>query len=163
MIDQGIEGVDIKWPNDVLLNGRKVCGILAEGTSAGDRPHRIILGIGVNLNHQLFPAELARTATSVFIETGSRVAIEVFRDRLLDRIAHWYAVWRKGQFTGIRDRWQSLSSYSRGQRIVVTFDHGQLSGTTDGMTESGALRLIADDGQVKTILSGEVARLRKIS
>ncbi len=162
LIARGVASVDIKWPNDVLVNGRKLCGILAEGAS-GAGGVRIILGIGVNLNHASFPGELRETATSLFIETGRRVIVDEFRDQLLERIAHWYDVWRRDEIAKIAGRWQELSSYSRGQRVVVTLDGEQVIGVTDGLTEAGALRLITDKGELKTFLVGEVARLRKDS
>jgi len=165
LIARGVAGVDIKWPNDVLVNERKLCGILAEGASGGGAAGglRIILGIGVNLNHPSFPSELRETATSLLIETGQRVATDEFRDQLLERIAHWYDVWRRDEIAKITGRWRELSSSSRGQRVVVTLDGERLIGVTDGLTATGALRLITDRGELKTILAGEVARLRKDS
>ena len=161
LIERGAAGVDIKWPNDVLVNERKVSGILAEAASAGSVSPRIILGIGVNLNHQSFPPELSETATSVAIETSERVIVDEFRDQLLDKVAEWYAIW-KGDDTGlIVNRWQRLSTYARDQRVVVMLDDKQIVGVTAGLTETGALRLVVDDCEVKTILAGEVMRLRR--
>ncbi|MGH9843754.1 MAG: biotin--[acetyl-CoA-carboxylase] ligase [Blastocatellia bacterium] len=162
---RGVAGVDIKWPNDVLVNERKLSGILAEGASSGGGAGavRIILGIGVNLNHASFPDELGETATSLFIETGRSVVVDEFRDQLLERIAHWYDVWRRDEIAKITGCWQELSSTSRGQRVVITLDGEQMIGVTDGLSGTGALRLITDSGELKTILAGEVARLRKQS
>src|SRR6266508_124529 len=81
LIERGVAGVDIKWPNDVLVNGRKISGVLAEAVSAGSESLRLILGVGVNLNHRSFPPELSESATSLSIETGERVVVEEFRDR----------------------------------------------------------------------------------
>ena len=161
MIRREVQGVDIKWPNDVLLDHRKVCGILAEGANAGSGAIRIVLGIGVNLNQQSFPPELRETATSLFIETGNRMDVEEFRDQLLERVAHWYDVWRRNEFAKIIDRWQELSSFARGQKVVVRLDEEHVFGVTDGLTATGALRLRTDDGESRTILAGEVAQLRK--
>lgn len=161
MIERGVAGVDIKWPNDALVNGRKVCGVLAEAMSAGSESLRLVLGVGVNLNHRSFPPELSETATSLAVETGERVAVEEFRDRLLEKIAQWYEVWRRGASASITDRWSRLSTYARGQRVVVTLEDEKLTGVTDGLTETGALRLVVDGGAVRTILAGEVTKLRK--
>jgi BirA family biotin operon repressor/biotin-[acetyl-CoA-carboxylase] ligase len=161
MRERGIDGVDIKWPNDVLLKGRKVCGILAEGMNAGTS-HRIILGIGVNLNHSNFPPALAETATSIARETGAKLSADEFLSPLLPRIAHWYGRWRKGEYASVVERWESLSSFARGARVAVTTEDEQITGTTDGLTEAGALRIVTDHGETKIILTGEVARLRKI-
>ncbi|HKE04465.1 MAG TPA: biotin--[acetyl-CoA-carboxylase] ligase [Blastocatellia bacterium] len=161
LIERGVANIDIKWPNDVMVNDRKVSGILAEAVSEGSEPLRLILGVGVNLNHQSFPPELSETATSIAIETGEKVVVEEFRDQLLEKIARWYEHWRRGESTLIVDRWQRLSTYARGQRVIVTLDDEKIVGVTGGLTETGALRLVVDGGEVKTILAGEVTRLRK--
>jgi BirA family biotin operon repressor/biotin-[acetyl-CoA-carboxylase] ligase len=162
LIERGVVGVDIKWPNDVLVNERKISGILAEAVSDGAASLRLILGVGVNLNHRSFPPELSETATSLAIETGERVVVDEFRDRLLEKIAQWYEIWRRDEPASIIDRWSRLSSYARNQRIVVAIEDEKLTGVTDGLTETGALRLVTGDGAVKTILAGEVTKLRKV-
>jgi BirA family biotin operon repressor/biotin-[acetyl-CoA-carboxylase] ligase len=159
LVERGVAGVDIKWPNDVMACERKISGILAEAASAGSNPTRIILGVGVNLNHQSFPPELAEASTSIAIETSHQVVIEEFRDQLLEEIQRWYEAWKRDDEL-IINRWQQLSTYARDQRVVVTLDDEQIVGVTAGLNESGALRLITDDGEMKTILAGEVTRLR---
>lgn len=162
LVERGVAGVDIKWPNDVMARDRKISGILAEGASAGSTPTRIILGIGVNLNHKSFPPELTRTSTSIAIETGHQVVVEEFRNQLLEKIRRWHEVWNRNDGL-IVNHWQRLSTYARDHRVVVTLDDEQIVGVTAGLNESGALRLITDDGEMKTILAGEVMRLRKNS
>ncbi|MBO0860867.1 MAG: biotin--[acetyl-CoA-carboxylase] ligase [Chloracidobacterium sp.] len=161
LIERGVEGVDIKWPNDVLVNERKISGVLAEAMSAGVESLRIVLGVGVNLNHRFFPPELGETATSLAIETGEPIVVEEFRDRLLEKVAQWYELWLNGEPRRVIDRWTGLSSYARGRRITVTIENEKLTGVSDGLTETGALRLAVDGGGVKTILAGEVTRLRE--
>src|SRR5215510_14564524 len=111
LIERGVDGVDIKWPNDVLAGERKISGVLAEAAGAGFESLRLVLGVGVNLNHRSFPQDLNETATSVAIETGESVIVDEFRDQLLDRIAHWYDIWRRNDSGHdnsrlIVDRWQ---------------------------------------------------------
>lgn len=159
LVERGVAGVDIKWPNDVLVNERKISGVLAEAVSAGSESPRLVLGVGVNLNHPSFPPELRETATSLAIETGERIVVEEFRDRLLEKIARWYELWRD-EPASIIERWSRLSTYARGRRIAVTLEDEQLVGVTDGLTETGALRLVVAGGAVRTILAGEVTRLR---
>ncbi len=161
LIESRVGGADIKWPNDVLVNGRKLCGILIESVSAGTNTPRIIVGIGVNLNHESFPAELSETATSLKIETGQTIPADEFRDRLLQRLFVWYERWKHGERRMILDRWQQLSTYARGQRVSVALETESLIGETAGLTEEGALNLRLDDGTVRAILAGEVTRLRK--
>ncbi|MEO6723729.1 MAG: biotin--[acetyl-CoA-carboxylase] ligase [Blastocatellia bacterium] len=169
LLKHGAVGVDIKWPNDVLVNERKLSGILIEAVSNGagsdsSRDTRVIVGVGVNLNHPsplAFPEEFRQTATSLRIETGMAIEVEAFRDQLLLRLAHWYECWKRGEEQLILDGWQRLSSYSRGQQVVVTLDHEQVFGRTAGLNDDGALLVQPADGSMRTILAGEVTRLRK--
>lgn len=153
--------LDIKWPNDVLAGERKLSGILVEGASAGASAPRIILGIGVNLNHASFPPELHDAATSLRLESGRPVNPAEFRDELLAALARWYGRMRGENESAIVHRWQELSSYARGKQIVVTLDDEQLIGETAGLTETGSLRVRTPDGSIRVILAGEVSRLRK--
>ena len=155
--------VDIKWPNDVLVNNHKVGGILIESTSTHHEPPRVIIGIGVNLNQQTFPAELAATATSLKIVTGKNFAVTIFRDRLLDRIAFWYEELRAQREHKILSRWQELSTYAFSKQVIIIFDHEEISGETAGLNKSGALRLKTATGKIITILAGEIKHLRQDS
>lgn len=154
-----IAGTDIKWPNDVLVNERKLSGILIEGIAGADTP-RIIAGIGVNLNHRDFPPDLVQTATSLALECGRQIDVAEFRDRLLVSLARWYETLRHGNGHSILNRWRQLSSYACGKKIVVTLDDEQLSGVTAGLSESGALLVRTASGATRTIIAGEVSRLR---
>src|SRR5205085_10866756 len=81
LLDRDVVGVDIKWPNDVLVHERKLCGILVEAAGSGMNEPRVIIGVGVNLNHQSFPEEIRQTATSLRIETGAPVVVDEFRNQ----------------------------------------------------------------------------------
>jgi BirA family transcriptional regulator, biotin operon repressor / biotin---[acetyl-CoA-carboxylase] ligase len=158
LLERGVDGVDIKWPNDILVNQRKLSGILAEGMSTTPTALRLIIGIGVNLNHRSFPDSLSEIATSIAIETGVTVEVDHYRNQLLDRIGDWYRRWESG--APIIDRWQELSSYACGKKISALLDNQRIEGETAGLTETGALRVKTITGELKTIFSGEVIRLR---
>jgi BirA family biotin operon repressor/biotin-[acetyl-CoA-carboxylase] ligase len=160
LIDFGATGVDVKWPNDLLIDERKISGILIEGAGAGREAMRLILGIGVNLNHQNFPPDLAETATALAQHLGRRVDVDDFRDRLLIKIARWYEVWKNGNSPTILARYAELSSYAQGKWVRVATDGEVIAGQTAGLAPSGALMVRAHDGQMRTIIAGEVRRLR---
>lgn len=153
--------LDIKWPNDVLLGERKVCGILIEGASSGAQALRVIVGIGVNLNHESFPPEISATATSLALQLGQPVDAAEFRDRLLARLADWYSRWPHDEGRAVLERWQQLSSYAQGQTVAINLDDEQVTGTTAGLTKDGAMRLQLLDGTLRTLFVGEVSKLRK--
>jgi BirA family biotin operon repressor/biotin-[acetyl-CoA-carboxylase] ligase len=153
--------LDIKWPNDVLVNDRKISGILIESTSTPNETLRFIVGIGVNLNHSSFPPELSEMATSLRLESGQFFDMTSFRNALLDRLAFWYEELRQNRARRILQRWQELSSYARGKQVVVIFDHEEVCGETVGLNDSGALQLQLPSGEIRTILAGEIQHLRQ--
>ncbi|MFN0124453.1 MAG: biotin--[acetyl-CoA-carboxylase] ligase [Blastocatellia bacterium] len=152
--------ISIKWPNDVLLREKKICGILIDGTSGSAELPRLIAGIGVNLNHEAFPPELRETATSLYLESGGRVGAPEFRDQLLARLAVWYERLHSDHRAILR-RWTALSPYAENMPVTVTLDQEQITGITCGVTDTGALRVRMDNGHVRVILAGEITRLRR--
>jgi BirA family transcriptional regulator, biotin operon repressor / biotin---[acetyl-CoA-carboxylase] ligase len=152
--------IDIKWPNDVLVNERKISGVLIESASINNSAPRVIVGIGVNLNHESFPEELQQTATSLWIESGENFNVEKFRNSLLDRVAYWYEILRSQGGTKILTRWQQLSSYTKGKKITAYLDQEILHGITDGLSAIGALKIITDTGEKREIVAGEITHLR---
>ncbi|MFM8395586.1 MAG: biotin--[acetyl-CoA-carboxylase] ligase [Acidobacteriota bacterium] len=160
----GLEQIDIKWPNDLLSGERKICGILVETTGLNQEgPPRVIVGIGVNLNQRTFPPPLDESATSLRLERGEEMAPATFRDLLLDRFSEWYDCWREGGQEAIRARWMSLSSYGWGREVSVRLESESLTGITAGLTPDGALLVRTPDGALRTILAGEVTRLRPVT
>ena len=157
--------VDIKWPNDVLLSGRKVCGILVESASEGDDLKYAVVGIGVNLLQREFPPEIATLATSVIIETGLSVGPDELLPRLFERLDRWYALAVNSPRVVLM-RYEELSSFARGCRVRVTATGGteaHFDGTTRGLTESGALIVVADDGGEHIVVSAEIEKIRRVS
>jgi BirA family biotin operon repressor/biotin-[acetyl-CoA-carboxylase] ligase len=151
---------DIKWPNDVLINGRKACGILVESAIENNRLQYAILGIGVNLAQKNFPDDLRETATSLFIETQRTVTPDDFLPPLLGRLKVWYPA-SISQPEKIIRRWQELSSFAKGCAVRIISQEAIIEGVTRGLTPGGALLVELDDGQRREIVSGEVS-LRKV-
>lgn len=163
LIKLDVTGIDIKWPNDLLVGGRKISGILVESTGlVTDGLPRVIVGIGVNLNQRSFPPDLEDRATSLFNQLGSETRPETFRDQLLERLSVWYCHWRDGRVEQILSRWLALSTFGCDREVVVKHDHKVLTGHTNGLTPDGALLLRTADGSVHTIVAGDVTSLRPI-
>ena len=151
---------DIKWPNDILSNGRKLCGILAETveTSAG---RAVILGIGINLKKNSFPAELESIATSVETEIERTVEADDLLEPLLDAFGKYYQTLQHSSGTeDIVREVSARSSYARNKHVRVNDGDGSLVGTTRGLESDGSLRVETDDGEVKTIRAGDVTVVR---
>ncbi len=150
---------DIRWPNDLLLQGKKFCGILTEMNAEPDRIHFVVVGIGVDVNHTKMPEELAHIAASLRMLTGKTYSRLELLARLLRSLDRYY-----NQFLGqgpqsIIERWCASSSYCDGKRVKVVAPTETYTGRTAGLDASGHLRIVTDDGRVQTVLSGDVMEI----
>jgi len=155
----GIEA-DIKWPNDVLVGDRKICGILSEviETTIG---RAVIVGIGINLANNSFPSELVESATAVEAVTGAVPNREQLLELLLQRFADRYDVLRsQNGETATLDAWCHASSFANGKRVVVLDGQQRCEGVTCGLERDGALRLRTAEGEIRQIRAGDVVAVR---
>jgi len=154
----GVSGMpcDLRWPNDVLIGGRKCCGILAEMTAEGERVRHIIAGIGVNVNHVRLPGELAETATSLCIESGCEYSREALLVEILKEIDRYMSVLVEREPAAIVELFSRASSYAEGKHVVVVNGAEETSGVTAGLTPEGVLVLRREDGSVMPVLAGSV-------
>jgi BirA family biotin operon repressor/biotin-[acetyl-CoA-carboxylase] ligase len=155
----GVE-TDIKWPNDLLSGERKICGILAE---AIDTPtgRAVIVGIGVNLTPNAFPAELTSVATSVSEVSGRQPEREAILTSLLRTLTRWYSLLNEpGGVEKIVAAWSSRSSYATGRFVQVSNGDEVWQGTTCGVESDGALRLNTASGEMKVVRAGDVYSVR---
>jgi BirA family transcriptional regulator, biotin operon repressor / biotin---[acetyl-CoA-carboxylase] ligase len=152
--------VDLKWPNDLLLSGKKFCGILTEMNAEATRVRHLVVGIGINVNQVKFPAELREIATSLRIETGtewSRVELCAALLKSLDR-EYRSLVEDTGAREAILRRFEESSSSVRGRKVsieVSSGENGDLAGVTEGLDERGFLRVRTARG-LTTVVSGTV-------
>jgi BirA family transcriptional regulator, biotin operon repressor / biotin---[acetyl-CoA-carboxylase] ligase len=148
--------VDIKWPNDLLINGRKVCGILAEMQAEVDRIKLMVIGIGINVNHESFPEDIAGRATSLRLASGRiQSRIEILVDFLEEFERLYTAFERKGPGPIVED-WTKRSSFASGRRIEIHDGVRSITGVTRGLNPLGALRVEQVDGRTEEVYSGEV-------
>jgi BirA family biotin operon repressor/biotin-[acetyl-CoA-carboxylase] ligase len=144
----------IKWPNDVLVRGRKVAGVLTELEAEVERVRFVVVGIGVNLNGTVFPPELADRATSLALEAGRPVDRAAFTGRLLAALEDRYARFLAGGFAALRAEWEACSALT-GETVRVTGPEGEVWGCVLGVDDDGALRLRTAAGE-RRIVAGEV-------
>jgi BirA family biotin operon repressor/biotin-[acetyl-CoA-carboxylase] ligase len=148
--------VSIKWPNDVLVGGRKCAGILVETAFAGARPAHVVAGIGVNVLERAFPPELAPIATSVAMHAGaapSRLDVLV---QILEQVsARLFAFERAGLESVLPEVRARDAAF--GARVRV----GETQGVADGIAEDGRLRVRRDDGAVVLVAAGELGWVRE--
>jgi BirA family biotin operon repressor/biotin-[acetyl-CoA-carboxylase] ligase len=147
---------DLRWPNDLLINGKKCGGILTEMHAEPDRVRFVVVGVGINVNHESMPAELRGTATSLRIETGrvhSRTELVV--RLLLHLVAYYNQFIRQGSEPILR-RFAEASSYCEGKRVRVATAKETFLAVTAGLEPSGILRVRRENGNVEPVLAGDV-------
>jgi BirA family biotin operon repressor/biotin-[acetyl-CoA-carboxylase] ligase len=147
---------DLRWPNDVMMNERKVAGILTELHEGV-----VLAGIGLNVGQSEFPAELRALATSLFLETGERYAREPLLAALLTSIDSNVQILTTGGIVPVLSLFSAASSYTEGKRVEVELPTGLVRGTTAGLTGDGFLRLRTDAGSELVITAGGVRPLRE--
>jgi BirA family transcriptional regulator, biotin operon repressor / biotin---[acetyl-CoA-carboxylase] ligase len=148
--------VDLKWPNDLLLGGKKFCGILTEMNAEATRVRHLVVGVGINVNQVKFTAELRDIATSLRIETGtewSRVELCAALLKSLDR-EYRGLVDDAGARDAILRRFEESSSSVRGRKVSIG-ENADLAGVTEGLDERGFLRVRTAQG-LQTVVSGTV-------
>ncbi len=154
-----VTGVDagIKWPNDLLVQGKKVCGILIESVGEDEMIKYCIAGIGIDVNVELaeLPPELRTTATSLKIESGKTQSRARLIAAVMNELEQLYNLYEEEGFAPIRHLWEALS-VTLGKRVTVKTPQGELGGIAEALDESGALVLLDDTGKTITIFSGDV-------
>jgi BirA family transcriptional regulator, biotin operon repressor / biotin---[acetyl-CoA-carboxylase] ligase len=148
---------DLRWPNDLLFGRKKFCGILTEMNAEQDRIHFVVVGIGINVNHERIPDELSKIATSLRIETRhaqSRVEIVA---RLLRHLDSYYNRFLAEGPEAIVARFSEVSSFARGKRVRIEAATETYTGTTEGLEPGGLLRVRRDDGRVLPVISGTLS------
>jgi BirA family biotin operon repressor/biotin-[acetyl-CoA-carboxylase] ligase len=148
---------EIKWPNDILIQGKKVAGILTELSGELDHVKYVVLGIGVdvNLSQGDFPAELRKLATSLKAELGKPVsrpelAVVILRELDLD-----YARITSGQFAAVADEWEEHGT-TIGQEVTIRTGDRRIRGRAESLGEDGELLLRTEHGHLERIIGGDV-------
>lgn len=147
----------IKWPNDLLLNGKKVSGILTELQADPDLVKAIILGIGINVNQEVaeFPAELASIATSLKIEKGESVNRAKLIAAVLKYLERYVDLYVESGFAPIKLLWESYSN-TIGKQVRAVMVQETVEGMAIGITDEGMLELQLADGSIRGIYSGDI-------
>ncbi len=152
---------DIKWPNDILIGGKKVAGILTEMSCEVDRINHVILGIGINVNTREsdFPEPVRAVATSLCAECGRNVSRVILVQRFLTELEAVYRRYLAGGFESIRQEWKSLSN-TIGSQVEVTDGCERLTGEALDIDADGFLLLKTDAGSTERIVAGDVSLRR---
>jgi BirA family transcriptional regulator, biotin operon repressor / biotin---[acetyl-CoA-carboxylase] ligase len=150
-------GVDLKWPNDLLVGGKKLGGILTEMHAEPGQVRFVIVGIGLNVNQEKFPSELSAAATSLRIESGRAQSRMELLVRLLREFESDYNRFLSEGPESVPQRFAAISSYAQGKRVRVVNGKESFTGTTAGVGPEGLLQVKRDSGAVVSVIAGEVS------
>ena len=143
----------IKWPNDVLIQRKKVAGILTEMNAETDRVHFVVVGLGLNVNTD--KSQLPPQATSLKVELGRKVSRVEFLQAVLKSMEHWYGCLLERRFSPVLERWKELSM-TLGRRVRIAEHHNAIEGKAVDLSDDGGLIILNDDGDLIKKMTGDV-------
>jgi BirA family biotin operon repressor/biotin-[acetyl-CoA-carboxylase] ligase len=148
---------EIKWPNDILVNGRKAVGILTELSAELDRVKHVTLGIGVDVNQTApeFPSDLRKAATSLAIECGKKVDRPALAAAILEEVDRDYARVGEGRFSALAEEWEGQCA-TLGRSVRIQLGGRTLTGRAEALDDDGALLLRTEHGHLERIIGGDV-------
>ncbi|MST75147.1 biotin--[acetyl-CoA-carboxylase] ligase [Roseburia sp. MUC/MUC-530-WT-4D] len=146
----------IKWPNDIVIGGKKICGILTEMSAQFDFINHIVIGIGINVHNEHFPEEIAETASSILLQTGKRIRRAELIEQILEQFEHYYAIFMETEdLSGLVKEYNSIL-VNMNKSVRVLDPKEPFEGKAMGITKKG--ELIVDTWESrKMVSSGEVS------
>lgn len=152
--------VEIKWPNDLLLNQLKVAGILTELSAEQDRIHFAVVGVGVNLNAEPtdFPEEIRALATSVRQALGRPVLRAPFAATMWARMEEWFRCHAESGFRPVREAWKQISA-TLGKKVLIKGERLEVQGVAEDIDEGGALLVRTARGTLERVLAGDLEQV----
>lgn len=151
------EEARIKWPNDIVINGKKVCGILTEMSTEIQWINHVVIGVGINVNTENFPEELAETATSLYLENGKRQQRSLLIAEVLKQFERYYDLFiNAGNLSAMQEQYNKLL-VNCGREVKVLEPGHEFTGQAVGINETGELLVRTEDGKIRQIYAGEVS------
>ncbi len=152
----GLEG-RIKWPNDIVVNRKKICGILTEMSVEADYIQSVVIGVGINVNQKVFPEEIRETASSLSVERGEDIRRAAVIASVMEHFEkHYEQFVQAGDLSSLKETYEKLL-VNRRQKVRVLDPKGAFEGVAEGITDRGELLVQREDGSVTEVYAGEVS------
>lgn len=147
----------IKWPNDLILSGKKICGILTEMHISEGHIEDVIIGTGMNVNVTDFPEELADKATSLYLETGKKIDREALLNTVLAEFGKQYERFLEVQDLSYLQEEYNQRLINKDREVLVLEPGNEYQAVAQGINSAGELLVQKEDGSVETVFAGEVS------
>lgn len=152
-----LPSIEIKWPNDIVVNGKKVCGILTEMSLEHDYIQNVVIGVGINVRKQEFASQIADTATSLEEECGRRISRCALIGDIMEAFEENYGIfYGVGDLSGLRKSYDSLL-VNKDREVCVLDPKGEYKGIARGINDTGELIVEREDGSLEEVYAGEVS------
>lgn len=153
----GLTGCQIKWPNDIVMNGKKLCGILTELHMEGSKISDVIVGVGINVNQAHFAPEIAAIATSILVETGSKIDKDSLIDAVMSAFSNNYSIYQETyDMRSLTEDYHAFLA-NRNQEVRVLDPKGEYEGIALGINLRGELLVRKQDDTIEEVYAGEVS------
>lgn len=147
----------IKWPNDIVIGGKKLCGILTEMSAEMNEIHYLVIGTGINVNMEEFPMEIRDTATSLCLELGKKVRRADVIQRCLEYFEQYYDVFMETENLSRLQKLYNQLLVSRDRQVRVLTPGNEYQGISRGINDKGELLVEREDGKTEAVYAGEVS------
>jgi BirA family transcriptional regulator, biotin operon repressor / biotin---[acetyl-CoA-carboxylase] ligase len=148
--------INLKWPNDVLMNNKKVAGLLLDVSDLKSEVKKFIIGIGVNVNQKEFPESISHKATSIYNETGEKQELEKLIEQFIKNFYSYLNLIRNKE--ELMEKWKSAAGMNNKKiKFKIMKDDKEFSATVLDIENDGGLKLQTDDGEIKKYYSGELS------
>ena len=155
--EEGAAKVGIKWPNDIVLDGKKVCGILTEMSMEQAYIHHIVIGVGINVRRQEFPEEIRDRAAAIEEQCGFRISRSQLIADIIEAFEEDYEIFlQTHDLKRLRDSYEKLL-VNRDREVCVLDPKGEFRGTARGINDQGELLVERQDGSIEEVYAGEVS------
>ena len=147
----------IKWPNDVVINGKKICGILTEMSLTAEKAPHVVIGVGINVNETDFPEEIQQTATSLYLERGDKVSRSVMIAKTMEYFEIYYEKFFQTKDMSLLKQEYVEKLVNAGAVVRVLDPQGEFEGVAKGIDNRGQLLVQTENGSIEAVYAGEVS------
>lgn len=148
---------DLKWPNDIMYNNKKVCGILSQFKSTGNKVKKVVVGIGINVNQDSFPERLKKFSISLKNIKGNKINREELLTEILNNFSIYFELFDNKEYKKVTEMWKKEMKLLNKNVVIKRSNGSRINGEVIDITDKGELVLKKADGSIKTYIAGDVS------